>query len=234
MENAADPSQGPVSFPLECYGQGETQQISQRAQTDPSALLDYLDRFVDIREEADREEELRQTLLTLQTKIEETIRKVEQIPQYERDLALAKSQMQALERANAKEIIGLQRKVELERQIRQVILASSQAIARGTTQQELKDNITTLKTAADPKTLVVGNAEFSAISTQAGLFENAVAAVETSITGAATTLSRVVTAQLTAWKTKEQGILRQIDGKKRELEGAGHPGGHGIHPKARD
>ena len=164
---------------------------------------------------------MRQTLLALQTKIEEAIRKVELIPQSERDLALAKSQMQALERANAKEIIGLQRKVELERQIRQVILASSQAIARGTTQQELKDNIATLKTVADPKTLVVGNSEFSAISTQAGLFENAVAAVETSITGAATTLSSVVTAQLTAWKTKEDGILTQIDNKKRELEARG-------------
>ena len=160
-------------------------------------------------------------LLALQTKIEEAIRKVELIPQSERDLAHAKSQMQALERANAKEIISLQRKVELERQIRQVILTSSQAIARGTTQQELKDNIAALKTAADPKTLVVGSAEFSAISTQAGLFENAVAAVETSISGAATTLSSVVTAQLTVWKTKEQGILTQIDDKKRELEARG-------------
>ena len=221
VENSADPFQGPVSFPLECYGQGETQQISQRAQTDPSALLDYLDRFVAIREEADREEELRQTLLDLQTKIEEAIRQVELIPQCERDFALAKSQMQTLERANAKGIIGLQRKVALERQIRQVILTSSQAIARGTTQQDLKDNIATLKTAADPKTLVVGNAEFSAISIQAGLFENAVAAVETSITGAATTLSSVVAAQLAAWKSKEQSILTQIDDKKRELEARG-------------
>ena len=221
VENADDPFQGPVSFPLECYGQGETQQISQRAQTDPSALLDYLDRFVDIREEADREEELRQTLLALQTKIEGAIRQVELIPQSERDLAHAKSQMQALERANAKEIISLQRKVELERQIRQIILTSSKAIARGTTQQEIKDNIAALKTAADPKTLVVGSAEFSAISTQAGLFENAVAAVETSISGAATMLSSVVTAQLTAWKTKEQGVLTQIDNKKRELEARG-------------
>jgi hypothetical protein len=62
VENVEDPTQGPVSFPLECYGQGETQQISHRAKTDPAALLDYLDRFVDIREEAGREEELRQTL----------------------------------------------------------------------------------------------------------------------------------------------------------------------------
>lgn len=221
VKNAADPSQGPVSFPLECYGQGETQKISQRAQTDPSALLDYLDRFVDIGEEANREEELRQTLLALQTKIEDAIRKVELIAPSERDLALAKSQMQALERANAKEIIGLQRKVEMERQIRQVILASSQTIVRGATQQELKDNISTLKTAADPKTLVVGNAEFSAIFTQTGRFENTVAAAETSITGAATVLSGVVTAQLTAWKSKEHGILTQIDKKKRELEARG-------------
>ena len=45
--------------------------------------------------------------------------------------------------------------------------------------------------------------------------------METSITGAATTLSSVVAAQLTAWKTKEQGILKEIDDKKRELEARG-------------
>src|SRR5207253_8775078 len=92
VENIDDPIDGPVSFAIECYGQGETQKISQRAQTDPSALLDYLDRFVDVTEEIAREEELRQGLLDLQSKIEEAIRKVELIPQYERDLALAQSQ----------------------------------------------------------------------------------------------------------------------------------------------
>ena len=45
--------------------------------------------------------------------------------------------------------------------------------------------------------------------------------METSITGAATTLSSVVTAQLTAWKIKEQGVLTQIDNKKRDLEARG-------------
>src|SRR5256885_2360404 len=81
--------------PVECYGQGETQQISQRAQTDPSALLDYLDRFIDIRAESARDEELRKILLELQTKIEEAQRKVELIPQFERSLALAQSQIKA-------------------------------------------------------------------------------------------------------------------------------------------
>jgi ABC-type lipoprotein export system ATPase subunit len=221
IENADDPFEGPVSFPLECYGQGETQQISQRAQTDPTALLDYLDRFVDIREERTREEGLRQTLLELQSKIEDSIRKVELIPQYERDLALAQSQIQALEKAKAKDIIGLQRKVELERQIRQVISTAAQAIVHGTSQQDIKDNIAILKTAADPKALAVGSAEFSAISAQAGVFEKAIAAVESTVKGGATSLSAVVTAQLGAWRTKEQGILKQIEDKKRELEAQG-------------
>jgi len=221
VENADDPIEGPVTFPVECYGQGETQQISQRAQTDPSALLDYLDRFVDIEAETAREGELRQTLLELQSKIEEAIRKVEIIPQYERDLALAQSQIQALEKAKAKEIIVLQRKVELERQARQVITTSVQAIARGTAQEDLKKNLATLKTAADPKTLVVGSDEFASIYAQAGVFENALTSVETTVKGAATTLSTVVTEQLTAWRAKEQSILKQIDDKKRELEAQG-------------
>jgi hypothetical protein len=221
VENAAAPANGPISFPVECYGQGETQQISQRAQTDPSALLDYLDRFVDIGEETSREEALRQSLLDLQTKIEEAIRKVDLVPQYERDLALAQSQMQALEKANAKEIIALQRKVELERQVRQVISANAQAISRSTSHHELKQNIAALKGAADPKTLVVGGAEFSTISEQATVFERAVAAIETSVKGAASSLSDVVTAQLAAWKAKEQGIVKQIDDRKRELEAQG-------------
>jgi ABC-type lipoprotein export system ATPase subunit len=221
VENATDPLDGPVSFPLECYGQGETQQISQRAQTDPSALLDYLDRFVDIREEAVREQELRQMLLELQTKIEEAIRKVDLIPQYERDLTLAQSQIQAHEKAKTKEIIDLQRKVEGERQIRQVISAAAQAIARGTSQQDLKTNIATLKTAADPKTLVVGGAEYSAIAAEAGVFESSLATVESVIKGGAMTLSAVITTQLATWRAKEQGILKQIEDKKRELEGQG-------------
>ncbi len=184
-------------------------------------MLDYLDRFVDIAQETAREEELRQALLDLQSKIEEALRKVELIPQSERDLALAQSQIQALEKANAKDIIMLQRKVELERQARQVISATTQAISRSTSHHDLKQNIATLKSAADPKSLVVGGTEFATISAQTKAFETAVVTVETSFKSAATSLSDVVTAQLAAWKAKEQAIVKRIDDKKRDLEAQG-------------
>ena len=221
VENADDPFEGPVSFLVECYGQGETQKISQRAQTDPAALLDYLDRFVNVQQEMMHEQELRQKLLDLQSKIEKATQQVELIPQYERSLALAQSQIQTLEKAKAKDIIGLQRKIEQERQIRQVILTTAQTIERGTSQQDIKDSIMVLKTAADPGNLAVGSTEFSAIVAQASIFENALASVETTMKTDASKLSSVVNSQLTAWKTKEQGALKQIDDKKREIEGQG-------------
>jgi len=221
VNNADDPFDDPVSFPVECYGQGETQKISQRAQTDPTALLDYLDRFVDVSAETAREEEIRQSLLELQSKIEDAARRVVQIPQFERDLTTAEGQIQALEKANAKDIIALQRKVEQERQVRQTILTCCQAISRGASQKEVKQNIASLKGAADPTALVSGADEFAAIAAQAAAFESTLTAAETSVQTAAGTLSTLVTTKLAAWKAKEQGIVKQIDDKKKELEAHG-------------
>ena len=221
VDNADDAFQGPISFPVECFGQGETQQISQKAQTDPVVLLDYLDRFIDIHEETARDEQLRHHLLDLQSKIEEAKRKVELIPQYQRDLTLAQSQIQALQKAKAKDIITLQRRVEEERQVRDAILKSADAIAAAASRHDLKDNIATLKTAADPQTLVVGTVEFTAIIAHVAAFETDLTKAEAAVKASADKLTALIKSQLAAWRMKEQGIVRQIDEKKRTLEAQG-------------
>ena len=75
LANLDDPAWGPVEFAIDSYGQGETARISQRAQTDPLALLDYLDKFVDLGEARAGEHAARDELLELQGKIEEPKRK---------------------------------------------------------------------------------------------------------------------------------------------------------------
>jgi ABC-type lipoprotein export system ATPase subunit len=221
VDNADDPLEGPLSFTVECYGQGETHQISQRAQNDPAALLEYLDRFVDVRDDIAREEELRGVLLDLQSKIEDAAGRVELIPQYQRNLALTQSQIKAAEKANAKEIIALQRKVEQERQIRAAILQKTQTIVGGVSQQTIKENIAGLKGVADPNALVVGGAEFSAIVAQATTFEAELGTADASLKASATRLSDLVRTQLAAWRAKEQPIVKEIDDKKRALEAQG-------------
>ena len=221
VENVDDPLEGPINFPVECYGQGETQQISMRAQTDPAALLDYLDRFIDIRQESATEKELRQQLLDLQTKIEEATRKVEIIPQLERDLKLTQSQIQTIEKEKAKDIINLQRKVEREREARATISRSAQAIGGGVSQQDIRDNITALKSAVDPNVLVVGNAEFSAISAEVATFESSLSTAETNLKASSDKLATVINIQLAAWRTKEQTTLKTIEDAKKQLESQG-------------
>jgi energy-coupling factor transporter ATP-binding protein EcfA2 len=221
VDNPDDPIEGPRSFPVECYGQGETQQISQRAQTDPTALLDYLNRFVDVRDEIDHENEQRQLLLQLQSKIEEAARNVELVPQYQRSLTLTQSQIRAAEKGNATEIIALQRKVELERQIRNTVVQNTQAIVGGVLQPSIKENIRNLKNAADPQTLVVGAAEFAAIIAQAASFETDLTKADDDLKARARKLATFVNTQLAAWRAKEQQIVKQIEEKKQALEAQG-------------
>jgi hypothetical protein len=71
LVNLDDADFGPVVFRLDSYGQGETAKLSQRAQSDPLALLTYLDRFIEVEEVIAAEDATRDQLLEIQSKIED-------------------------------------------------------------------------------------------------------------------------------------------------------------------
>ncbi len=217
VENADDPFGGPVDFAVECYGQGETQSISQKAQTDPAALLEYLDRFIDIGPDLDRERSLLDEVLALQSQIEKAGQTVDRIPQVERDLALKKKQLDALEKAKAKEVIALIRKLEAEKQIRISIQNDVKALADAASHEGMKEALKSLKGAADPAALQVGKAEYEAIAAGVGVLSAAVDSSETTLKTAVKSLSALAEGQLGAWRTKAQATLAEIEEKKKEL-----------------
>ena len=135
-------------------------------------------------------------------------------------MPLLNRRFRRLKRLMRRTLSSYSERLELERQVRQIISNNAQAITRNTSQQDLRQNIASLKGAADPSTLVVGSAEFNAISAQAAVFEKAIVGVEAAVKGAANSLADVVNAQLASWKTKEQSIVKQIDDKKTRTGGA--------------
>ncbi len=219
LENIDDPEVGPHVFDVDCFGQGEAARISHEAQTDPLALLRYLDRFVDLKEATAEEETAREQLLTLQNEIEKSERQVALIPQYDRFLATTRQQLTALQKPGVKELIELQRQLATEHELRTQITKMLQEAKDGVASGSAKTTIEDIRKLADPARLSVGSAEFRAIVEGATTFEATIGTAEAQIKAGLTAFERTVTAQIRSWKTKESEAQKKVDDKRRELEG---------------
>lgn len=221
LENLDDEFSGPTSFTLDSFGQSETAKISQQAQTDPVALLGYLDRFVSLDADLAAEVTARDSLLELQTKMEAAQAKVDLIPQYERLLAVAKQQLTALEKANAKEVIELQRKVSEERAVRDRVLGKltelQQEIASASPQARIEE----LRKLADPAQLQIGAAEFQKILAEAATFEQSAATADATTRASHQAFQSAARTHLAAWRAKDAEASRQVEEKRKELEAQG-------------
>jgi hypothetical protein len=203
LVNIDDADFGPVAFRIDCCGQGETAKLSQRAQSDPLALLEYLDRFIDLEEAAKAEDSARDQLLELQSKIEEAELKVAQIPHYERYLTTTQQQLKASEKANAAEVIQLQRKMATEREVRSRIVEEWREIQIIITGGHAKEKIEAIRDLADPADMSVGASELKAIIAGATILESHVGTADTELQKYASAFDVIVSEQVRLWKTKE-------------------------------
>jgi energy-coupling factor transporter ATP-binding protein EcfA2/histidinol phosphatase-like PHP family hydrolase len=218
LENLEDADWGPRSFDIDCFGQGEAAKISLQAQSDPLALLGYLDRFVDLDDAHKAEEGAREQLLTLQTKIEEADQTVQRIPEFERLLATTRQQLAALQKPEVKELVALQRHIATEREIRADILARIRDAREDLTSASPKETVALIEDLADPETLTVGGAEFKAILEAARKFLSTAETAEKTVKEGLTVLEQLTNARFVGWKTKEAEAQKKVDAKKRELE----------------
>ena len=177
--NMDDPDIGPTVFPIESYGQNETAQTSTRAQSDPRALLNYLDQFVDLEALKIDNQQLRDVLLQNQTEIEKAQVQVARIPDYKKLFANIQQQLKALESAHAQEVVALERKVAEERVIRENIERQVQQVTTQIKAQSVSGLLQGLQQAAQADQLKVGSAEYKKIVALAGAFQTRAKSVET-------------------------------------------------------
>lgn len=217
VANEDDPLSGPTSFHIESYGQGETAKISKEANSNPVSLLAYLDRFIDISEPSAEEQNARDELLELQTAIEDAARKVEQIPLTEKSLLGVQQQLKALERAKAKEVIVLQRRLSTEREVRSQIAEKLGKIKEGIENYSPRAVVQEIVALADPKNLTVGGEEFGSIVTDVKKFQSEAEAAQGQAKTRFEGLRKATETQLKAWKAKEDEAAQKIEEKKKEL-----------------
>lgn len=216
--NEDDPAIGPTAFDIDYFGQGEAQRISTQAQTNPIALLNYLDKFIDFGDASAQEEASRSSLLSLQTEIEEAEQKVALIPQYEQLLSIAQRQLNALQKPEVKELIELQRQVATEREVRKSITLKMQEAKQEAGKFSAQETISQIKSLVASDALHVGKAEFDAIVTATNTFDAAATKAALSIRSELSALEAVVAQQFGSWKAKDAAAQKRIDDKRKELE----------------
>jgi ABC-type cobalamin/Fe3+-siderophores transport system ATPase subunit len=215
--NVEEPDSGPTKFAIESYGQGETAQTSARARQDPASLLEYLDKFIRIDELASEDEQMRQKLLDNQTSIERAQIDVNKIPHYRQVLDLTKKQLVALEKANAKDVVALERKVAEERSLREQVEKRVQNLSTTIRTGSLSSQVNQLKTLSNPDDLEVGKEQFGQIVVLLNAFEEKLKKAEQWTSEEITRLSAAVRGYLDIWKTREQATVTTIEHKRKEL-----------------
>jgi DNA repair exonuclease SbcCD ATPase subunit len=218
IENIDDELIGPCAFDIDCFGQGEAARISHDAQSDPLALLRYLDKFVNLEEGAAAENTARNQLLTLQTKIEEAERKVALIPQHVRALATTQEQLKALQKPGVADLIKLQRQLATEREVRNQIVEKVKEAKDGINDASPKATIEDIRALSDPAHLSVGGVEFAAILKGADTFQTAIGTAEEQLKNGIAAFEGIVTTQIANWRVKESEAQKKVDEKRRELE----------------
>jgi ABC-type lipoprotein export system ATPase subunit len=222
VRNLTDPLDGVTDFDIDCFGQGDAATISKSAENDPLALLRYLDKFVDFSSAKADESQAREELLQSQQAIEKAKQQVALIPSYEQRLKVANAQLAALEMANAKEVIALQRQLSEEKEQRQQIVKHTQAIRDNVNSTSISEEVKRLK-AISPTTGTTKNQELQNILMGVDAFDAAVATSRTELTAKYSQLATIVTGNLTNWKARDQAATDQIEAKRKALEAQGIP-----------
>lgn len=221
VENVMNPESGIKSFPLESYRQGETHVITQKAQSDPLTLLNFLDRLISIENELNVEDGSRSVLNDLWPQIEAARQNVSKIPDMRSKLAHKQEQLTRLKRERGEEVIELQQKLENERRTRNFISQELEKLSASTTHHSIGEITTAIRQAVTGTPEKPVEPEGGSILADTVSYQTNVAGVTTTLRQATTTYSESVKQNIQAWQSRDATVAGQIEAKKQELLTAG-------------
>ncbi|MHA7685552.1 TrlF family AAA-like ATPase [Cupriavidus sp. PET2-C1] len=217
LENLDNVFSGPCIFPMENYRQGATNEISRKVQSDPLALLTFLDTLVQLEESVQEEDAIREKLIEIQPAIAKALTNVARIPNAEKDLKLKSGQLEKLRTDKGEEVIALQQQLESERRTRGTLEQSIGSLESAVSCEALIEITEGIKLLVSPSGIKLAADEATAILNGTHAFEVEVRASNQTLSKAAERYVATVQSQIDSWKKKEETSIGQIEQKKAEL-----------------
>ncbi|SAI41615.1 hemin importer ATP-binding subunit [Bordetella ansorpii] len=213
----ADP-EGPTAVAIESYGQGETADTIQHCDTDPSILLRFLDGFIDFGELRKQDELLRDAILANQALIETLQQSIDQIGPTEKAKGIADTQLAALKRQNASQVVELEEKLAKERRFRDGLKRNLSELLTSITSSLAGGELRRLTADIDGDTLAVGKAEFDLVKALVERLATEIDKLSGELKQKVVAANGEIAAQLQVWVTREKATQERIEEIRRDLE----------------
>jgi ABC-type lipoprotein export system ATPase subunit/histidinol phosphatase-like PHP family hydrolase len=213
----ADP-EGPTVVAIESYGQGETADTIQHCDTDPSILLRFLDDFIDFGELRKQDEALRDAILANQVLIETLQQSINQIGPTEKAKGIADTQVAALKKQNASQVVELEEKLAKERRFRDGLKRNLSELLASITNSLAGGELRRLTADIDGDALAVGKAEFDVVKALVDGLATEIDTLSDQLKQKVVAANDKIAAQLQVWVTREKATQERIEEIRRDLE----------------
>ncbi|WP_238878812.1 TrlF family AAA-like ATPase [Achromobacter xylosoxidans] len=213
----ADP-EGPTAVAIESYGQGETADTIQHCDTDPSILLRFLDGFIDFGELRKQDELLREAILANQTLLEALQQNIDQIGPTEKAKGIADTQVAALKKQNASQIVELEEKLAKERRFRDGLKSNLSKLLASITNSLAGGELSRLTADIDGDALAVGKAEFDVVKALVDGLATEIDTLSGELKQKVVVANDKIAAQLQVWIMREKATQERIEEIRRDLE----------------
>lgn len=210
--------EGPTSIAIESYGQGETAETIQHCDDDPAILLRFLDGFIDFGELREQDEVLRDAILANQTVIETLQQSINQIVPTEKAKGIADTQVAALKKQNASQVVELEEKLAKERRFRDSLKRSLGGFLTSITNSLTGEELRKLTADVDGNGLAVGKAEFEVVKVLVDDLATEIERLSGEIKEKIAAVNNKISQQIQVWIAREKETQEKIEEIRRELE----------------
>ncbi len=217
VRNLTDPA-GPMQVMIQSYGQGDTAATIQHCDDDPSILLRFLDEFIELEGLPDRDEEVREALLTNQTEIEKLQIEINRIPDLEKAKAIADQQVATLKKQKAGQVVELEQKLANERRFRSQLNTKLSQLLEDMNKSMSNETIDELIEELDSSSLAVGKAQCDEVKKLMVELSKKIDSLSANLRGEVRTYTARIIEELKAWTAEEQKTQAAIEDVRRDLE----------------
>jgi ABC-type lipoprotein export system ATPase subunit/histidinol phosphatase-like PHP family hydrolase len=221
--NVTDYSDGLQQIQIESYGQGETAATIQYSDSNPRALLEFLDSFLQLKAPVKEDQEVCSLLRENSEKATHARIEIGGLTETKAQIATLEGKIARLETDKVGDLVSLQTALISERIIRSDLIKELNALVKS--YRDVLTNTDTFEyfSGISEENILVGKDEFLEVKEIIDNFSLFVSKKSDELNESLGTKIVEIRAKLDSWKDKEGEIQRRIDKKKEELEAAGIP-----------